>query len=95
MKAFTNTEIIENRSKWAKRLAPLTMLFLVGGLITNFLSFSQPAYFQYTLILLAIGFFMSIISSSLVNNWVKEPRADTVLETTLKKFGNEHCHRSC
>ena len=32
MKAFTNTNLIETRAKWAKRIAPLTMFFLIGGL---------------------------------------------------------------
>ena len=61
MKAVTNTQIIESRSKWAKRIAPLTMIFLVGGLITNFLSIKQPQYFRPTLILLALGFVFATI----------------------------------
>lgn len=90
MKVVTNTQLVESRSKWAKRLAPFTMLFLVGGLITNFLSISQPEYFRPTLILLALGFVSAIISSNLVNNWVREPRADQVLTQSLKKFGNDY-----
>ncbi len=89
MRVITNTNIIENRSKWAKRVAPLTMLFLVGGLITNFLSINQPQYFRLTLLLLALGFIFATISSNLVNHWVREPRADQVLTTMLKKFGND------
>lgn len=89
MKAFTNTDLIESRTKWARRIAPLTMLFLIGGLITNFMSINQPEYFRWTLILLATGFFLSIISSSLVNQWVREPRTDQALAATLKKFGND------
>ena len=89
MRIYTNTEIIRSRSKWAKRIAPLTMLFLIGGLITNFMSMSQPQYFQPTLILLALGFVFATASSHLVNRWVREPRADQVLTTTLKKFGND------
>jgi hypothetical protein len=89
MKAITNTQIIESRSKWAKRIAPLTMLFLVGGLITNFLSINQPEYFRPTLILLALGFVFATISSNLTNRWVKEPRADQILASLTKKFSNE------
>jgi len=89
MKAITNTQIIESRSKWAKRIAPLTMLFLVGGLITNFLSINQPQYFRPTLILLALGFVFATISSYLTNRWVKEPRADQILSSLTKKFSNE------
>ncbi|MEM7344822.1 MAG: nuclease-related domain-containing protein [Chloroflexota bacterium] len=90
MKAITNTDIIANRSVWARRVAPFTMIFLIGGLVTNFMSFNRPEYFQYTLILLALGFIFATISSTLVNRWVREPRADQILSTTLKKFGNDH-----
>jgi hypothetical protein len=90
MKAITNTEIIASRAKWAKRIAPLTMLFLVGGLITNFMSIKQPQYFQPTLVLLAVGFIFATVSSYLTNRWVREPRADQVLTNALKKFGNDY-----
>ncbi len=89
MRVYTNTKIIANRSKWAKRVAPVTMLFLIGGLVTNFMSINQPQYFQITMILLALGFVFATISSYLVNRWVREPRADQVLSATLKKFGND------
>lgn len=90
MKVTTNTALIENRAKWGRRIAPVTMVFLVGGLITNFLSINQPEYFRVTLILLLIGFVSAIISSHLVNNWVREPRADQILSQLLKKFGNDY-----
>jgi hypothetical protein len=89
MRIYTNTAIIASRAKWARRIAPFTMLFLIGGLITNFMSMNQPQYFQPTLILLALGFIFATASSHLVNRWVREPRADQVLSVTLKKFGND------
>ena len=90
MKAVTNTKLVEQRSKWARRVAPFTMLFLIGGLITNFLSINQPQYFQPTLILLGLGFVSAIVSSHLVNHWVREPRADQTLDQLLKKFSNDY-----
>lgn len=90
MKEVTNTQIIENRARWAKRVAPLTMLFLIGGLITNFLSINQPEYFRITMILLAVGFVFAIVSSYLTNRWVREPRSDQILTSMLKKFNNEY-----
>jgi hypothetical protein len=90
MKVTTNTKLIENRKKWAQRIAPLTMLLLVGGLITNFLSINNPNYFRPTLLLLALGFVSAIISSNLANRWVREPRADQALSQLLKKFGNDY-----
>ncbi len=90
MKVITNTPLIEQRAKWGRRIAPLTMFLLIGGLITNFLSINQPEYFRLTLILLTLGFFCAIISSHLVSHWVKEPRADQTLSTLLKKFNNNY-----
>ncbi|MCG3212059.1 MAG: hypothetical protein FOGNACKC_05706 [Anaerolineae bacterium] len=90
MKVITNTTLVENRAKWAKRIAPVTMLLLIGGLVTNFLSINNPDYFRPTLILLALGFISAIVSSHMVNNWVREPRADQILEQILKKFGNDY-----
>ncbi|MCB0195395.1 MAG: NERD domain-containing protein [Anaerolineae bacterium] len=90
MKVITNTELVESRAKWGKRVAPVTLLFLVGGLVTNFLSINNPEYFRITLLFLFIGFVSAIFSSNLVNNWVREPRSDQVLEQLLKKFGNDY-----
>jgi hypothetical protein len=90
MQVTTNTEYVEQRAKWGRRIAPLTMLFLIGGLITNFMSIYYPDLFRPTMILLALGFVSAIISSNLVNNWVREPRADQVLSQILKKFSNEY-----
>lgn len=89
MRAITNTEIIKQRVTWAKRIAPLTMLFLIGGLVTNFMSINRPEYFRITLVLLAAGFVFATISSYLTTRWVREPRADQILTNILKKFGND------
>jgi hypothetical protein len=90
MKITTNTPLVESRVKWAKRIAPVTMFLLLGGLITNFLSFNDPSYFQQTLLLLALGMVSATISSHLANRWVKEPRADQILTQLLKKFSNDY-----
>ena len=89
MQVITNTQIIESRSAWAKRLSPAAMLVLLGGFALNMYSFNRPEYTRYVFGLLLLGFFLAIASSHLVNRWVKEPRADQVLSTTLKKFGKE------
>jgi hypothetical protein len=86
MQVITNTQIIESRSKWAKRVSPAAMLVLLGGFLLNMYSFNNPEYTRYTFLLLLIGFFLAIVSSHLVNRWVREPRSDQVLSATLKKF---------
>ncbi len=90
MKITTNTKLIEQRAKWAKRFAPVTMLLLMAGLGTNFMSMSQPQYLQPTIVLLALGFISAMFSSHMVNTWVREPRADQVLESVLKKMGSDY-----
>ncbi|MBN1217592.1 MAG: hypothetical protein JXM69_01585 [Anaerolineae bacterium] len=90
MQIITNTNIIESRSKWAKRISPVAMLVLLGGFLLNLFSFKNPEYTQYVFLLLMVGFVLAIVSSYLVNRWVREPRADQVLTTTLKKFGKEY-----
>ena len=89
MQVITNTKIIESRSTWAKRISPAAMLVLLGGFVLNLYSFGKPEYTRYVFALLLLGFFLAIVSSHLVNRWVKEPRSDQVLSTTLKKFGKE------
>lgn len=90
MRVITNQDIIENRSTWARRVSPLAMVVLLGGFIINLYSFNRPELSSYTFILLMVGLFLAIFSSNLVNRWVREPRADQVLATTLKKFSNDH-----
>jgi hypothetical protein len=94
MQLITNTKIIENRSQWAKRISPIAMLALLGGFFLNlysiFYAINEPQYTQYVFFLLMVGLVLSMVSSSLVNRWVREPRADQVLSNTLKKFEKDY-----
>jgi hypothetical protein len=96
MRIFTNDELIAKRKKLAGRVATAAMLLLMGGLLTNCYSFRggpgaiNPGLYYALLGLLAAGFIAAIISSQLVNRWVKEPRSDQVLSKVLKGFDNNH-----
>ena len=94
MQVITNTKIIENRSKWAKRLSPIAMLALLGGFFLNLYTImytiNQPEYTQYIFGLLMIGLVLSMFSSNLVNRWVREPRSDQAFSNTLKKFEKDY-----
>ena len=57
MQVITNTEIIESRSKWAKRVSPAAMLVLMGGFVLNLYSFDKPEYTRYTFFLLLFAAF--------------------------------------
>lgn len=95
MRVITNEELIENRRKWASRLSPLALFLLLGGLALNIFSMrspetTSPLYFYGTMGLLVVGFVTSTIASGLVNQWVREPRADQILEQILKGFDNKN-----
>jgi hypothetical protein len=93
MRVITNTDIIENRSNWGKRISPIAMFTLFTAFLLNLYSVfkpDRPEFIQYTFILLMVGLVLAMISSNLVNRWVREPRADQVLSNTLKKFGKDY-----
>ncbi|MEM7034792.1 MAG: hypothetical protein AAF629_34950 [Chloroflexota bacterium] len=90
MKIFTNDALIAKKRKQANIVTPVAMAALVGGLITNFMSTSNSAYIPATIALLAVGFIAATISAYMVNHWVKEPRVDQVLASSLKGFDNRH-----
>jgi hypothetical protein len=69
------------------------MFTLLAAFLLNLYSLfnpDNPDYLQYTFFLLMAGLVLSMISSNLVNRWVREPRADQVLSSTLKKFSKDH-----
>jgi hypothetical protein len=51
---------------------------------------TSPLYFYGTMGLLVTGFIASTIASGLVNQWVREPRSDQILEQVLKGFDNKN-----
>jgi hypothetical protein len=94
MKVITNEELVAKKKKQANLVTPFAMVFLLGGLVTNFLSIRNgptvPIFSIVTIVLLGLGFIAATISSHLVNHWVKEPRPDQVLINALKGFDNKH-----
>ena len=94
MKVITDEVIVAKRKRMANILAPIAMLLLISGFIINIFSLNDeninPPLFYAMLFLLASGFILSTISSTLVNRWVKEPRADQALSKILRGFDNKH-----
>lgn len=90
MRVVTNTDIIESRSTWAKRISIGGMLALLTGFIINLMGYNQPQLTNVALVLLIVGMFSAMISSYLVNSWIREPRADQFLSSVLKRFSNDY-----
>ncbi len=90
MQIITNTALIESRVKWARRISMVGMGSLIIGFMVNLQSFSQPELSTLAMIFLLIGLVAAVISSNMVNDWLREPRADQFLAETLKRFGNDY-----
>jgi hypothetical protein len=86
MRLTTNEKLIQQRSTWARYLTFAGMGLLLASLVTSFMT-DQIALAYGTLL---GGFVTAMIGSSLANKWIKPPRADQVLEKSLKGFDNKH-----
>ena len=86
MRLTTNDKLVKQRSTWARYLTFAGMALLIGSVVTTFAT-DQIALAYATLF---AGFITAMIGSYLANKWVKSPRADQVLEKSLKGFDNKH-----
>ncbi len=86
-------QIITNE-KLIKRYTLISRICLFGGmiiLIAGFIiSIKYPQYQSFVLISLIIGFFLSQIGILLTNRWSRQPRADTILDKSLKGFDKRY-----
>ncbi len=92
MQIITNTKLVENRAQWARRTTPVALVLLFSGLFVNLTNSNDPNSdtAKLALFLVLLGFIVSFISTHLVNRWIREPRADHVLEAALRGFGKEY-----
>ncbi len=85
MRLTTNEKLIERQSKFARYATFGGLAVLLGSLVVSFTNNYLLSYVS-----LFVGFILAYIGSILANKWVKEPRADHVLEKSLKGFDNKH-----
>lgn len=86
MRLTTNEKLIKQRSTWARYLTFAGMGLLLASVVSTF-AIDNIALAYAALI---VGFVIAMIGSYLANKWVKPPRADQVLEKSLKGFDNKH-----
>ncbi len=86
MRLTTNDKLVQQRSTWARYLTFAGMGLLLGSLVLSFMT----DYIGLAYAALFVGFVIALIGSNLANKWVKPPRADQVLEKSLKGFDNKH-----
>lgn len=86
MRLTTNEKLIQQRSTWARYLTFAGMGLLLASLVTTFMT-DLLALAYGTLF---AGFIIAMIGSYMASKWIKPPRADQVLEKSLKGFDNKH-----
>lgn len=86
MKIITNQKLLRQRSQLVRWTSMLGLMVLGVGLIASF----NEAYYFWSLPALLIGFVLANISAYNANRYVREPRADHVLEKALRGFDNNY-----
>jgi hypothetical protein len=86
MRITTNEKLIKQRSTIARYTTFGGLGLLLASLVTSFTS----DYIGLAYAALLIGFICAIIGSTLANRWIKLPRAEQVLEKSLKGLDNRN-----
>ncbi len=86
MKITTNEKLLRQRSQLVRWTSMAGLMVLGGGLLASF----NEAYYFWSLPALLIGFVLANISAYNANRYVREPRADHVLEKALRGFDNNY-----
>lgn len=86
MRQTTNDKLVQQRSTWARYLTFAGMGLLLASLVTSFMT----DYIALAYATLLGGFVTAMIGSYLASKWIKPPRAEQVLEKSLKGFDNKH-----
>jgi hypothetical protein len=87
MHVIANESFIETREKAADILPMVAMGVLLGSLI---LSFVKPEWFLITMVVVLIGFFLSIIGTYFVHRFSGQLAHHKEVPKALKGFGDDH-----
>jgi len=90
MRITINQPLIQKRAKLVRWTSLAGLVVLFAGLMASF----DERYYTLALPALLAGFVLANISAYNANRYVKEPRADHVLEKALKGFDNNY-HLFC
>jgi hypothetical protein len=86
MKTVTNTKLINRNAKVGQYTSLGALVVLGVGL---YISFAMKEKYIYSFIALILGFFMSQIGIQFTNRWGRKPRADEIIDKSLKGMGRE------
>lgn len=86
MQITTNEKLIKNRARLGRIASFAGLAILVLGLVASLYSQWLLASFGCLL----VGFLLSQVGIYNANRWVKEPRADQMLDKILKGFGDRY-----
>jgi len=86
MKTITNEKMIKRNAKIGQYTSLGALVVLGIGL---YITFKMPDKFVYSLGALLVGFFMSQVGIHFTNRWGRNPRADDIIDKSLKGLGRE------
>jgi hypothetical protein len=86
MQVITNEKLIRNRARLGRVASFAGLGILILGLVASLF----PQWLLASFGCLFVGFLLSQVGIYNANRWVKEPRADQILEKILKDFGDRY-----
>ena len=89
MKIFVNDRLVAGRARLGKIAAGVGMASLFVGLIVS-LVYPTTAYFYISLACLLFGIVASSVGMIHMKRWVRQPRADQVIDRGLKGFDDRY-----
>jgi hypothetical protein len=89
MKILTNERLVSSRARLGKIATGLGFGLLLLGLVVSLLLPMEP-YFWVSLGCLLFGIVISSIGATNMNRWMRQPRADQVIDRGLKGFDDRY-----
>jgi hypothetical protein len=98
MRVVTNEKLVKRNRAWATRLFFMSLLILISGFfIANGQLFGLEAleeldpvvYVSIMPVVLLVGFTSTLISVRMTNLWIRQPRPEVAIHTSLKGLGSK------
>jgi hypothetical protein len=86
MQTVTNTQLVESRGKWGKRLPWIGMAFLFGAVFMPF----REELIPWSWPVMVFGFIVTNLGMFYFNRYVRPPLAQDILDKELKGLDNRY-----
>ena len=86
MQVFTNERLIKRQARIGRIASASGLVILLIGMVVSF----TPQWILASFVALISGLFLSTISITVANKWIKEPRADQALVKEMKGLDDRY-----